>query len=175
MAIVCNEDVWENIPNYEGFYEISCNGIVRSIKRSIQIKNTYRTYPSKIISTRINNSGYLEVRLSKNGKTKTTFVHRLLAQTFIPNPCEKKIVNHKNGIKQDNSLSNLEWVTQSENITHAVVSGLIKKIGKRVINEKTKKEFLSIRDAARSIKIPYSTCKNYLNGNRKNKTKLKRV
>lgn len=64
------------------------------------------------------NCGYLMVSLCNNGKTKKYLVHRLVAQTFIPNPENKKEINHKNGIKTDNKIDNLEWSTRSENVLH---------------------------------------------------------
>lgn len=69
--------------------------------------------------------GYLGVVLCKNGKTKLIAVHRLVAMHFIPNPENKPQVNHKNGVKNDNAAENLEWVTQSENMKHAVKTGLL--------------------------------------------------
>jgi hypothetical protein len=68
--------------------------------------------------------GYALFSLSKNGKTKTIMAHRLVAQAFLPNPKNKKTINHINGIKTDNRVDNLEWNTHSENITHAFRTGL---------------------------------------------------
>ncbi len=77
-----------------------------------------------IIKTRINNDGYVDVRLSKDGKEKTTFLQILLAKAFIPNLENKPEVNHINGIKTDNRLENLEWVTHSENIETCLQNGI---------------------------------------------------
>ncbi|MBK9318898.1 MAG: HNH endonuclease [Bacteroidetes bacterium] len=106
--------LFNQIPGYEGYYEIDRTGNVRSIKRVIKTENCIRTINSKSIRPRCNNSGYLEIRLSKNGKTKTKFIHRLLAMTYIKNTDNKPEVNHINGVKMDNRLDNLEWVTKSE-------------------------------------------------------------
>lgn len=102
-------------------------GNVKRITKHIYHNGNKRNHYVKggIISTRINNCGYVSVRLSKNGKIYTRFVHRLMAEAFIPNPLNKKYVNHIDGDKKNNSLKNLEWVTHSENIRHAYRLGLI--------------------------------------------------
>lgn len=73
----------------------------------------------KILGTKINRLGYKEVALSKNGKTKTFLLHRLIALHFVENPNNYPCVNHKNGIKCDNRIENLEWCTRSYNTKHA--------------------------------------------------------
>lgn len=77
-----------------------------------------------ILKQKINKCGYCEVGLTKNGKTTTFLVHRLVAQVFIPNPNNLPCVNHKNGIKSDNRISNLEWCTYPENSQHAYINNL---------------------------------------------------
>lgn len=75
----------------------------------------------------VNKEGYLYLNLSKDSILKTYKVHRLIAITFLPNPDNKPQINHKNGVKSDNSVGNLEWVTGSENLKHAYDTGLQKK------------------------------------------------
>jgi len=107
-------EIWKPIKGYEGLYEISSLGRVKSFKR---------------IKTRIlklcNSNGYLSVSLIDKNKVYKTFkIHRLVAINFIDNPENKEQVNHKNGIKSDNNLHNLEWCTPSENQIHANKTGL---------------------------------------------------
>lgn len=85
----------------------------------------YSSKSKKFISERTTNRGYNVVNLSIDGKCKTFSVHRLIAQAYIPNPNNFPTVNHKNGIKTDNRIENLEWVTFSENIIHAMETGLL--------------------------------------------------
>ena len=123
---------WKPVLSYEGYYEINEVGIVRGISRMIVLRNgRLREIQEKIIKPRLNNRGYLDVRLSRNGETRTKFPHILLAQTFIPNPENKLFVNHINGIKTDNRLINLEFCTHKENIIHAYRTGLINKMNLR--------------------------------------------
>lgn len=101
-------EIWKPISGYEGLYEVSNLGNVRSLD--------YRcTGKTCLLMPRENGRGYLRVDLCKDGKQRHFPVHRLVAQAFIPNPLGKPTVNHKNEIKTDNSVDNLEWMTVSEN------------------------------------------------------------
>jgi len=137
------EEVWKDIPGYEGIYQASNQGRIRSIDRFIT--NRYKQLqPRKgaMMSVSLHRQGYGRVLLTKDRKSKTVFIHRLIALTFIPNPQEKKEVNHKNGIKMDNTVDNLEWCTPSENVKHAHRTGLLTTI----MGEKHYKSKLSEED-----------------------------
>jgi hypothetical protein len=123
------EEKWKDIEGLRGHYQVSNKGRVKSLKRKIvkQSANQFgkyhkyeRTIKEKILKPCVNSAGYNLVVI--NGKNK--FNHRLVAETFIPNPERKPQINHKNGIKTDNRVSNLEWCTPKENITHAIKNGL---------------------------------------------------
>jgi hypothetical protein len=126
------------------------------------------------LNQRIDRAGYKTVRLHHYGITKTIFVHRLVATYFSSNPNKLHEVNHINGNKTDNRSINLHWVNHSMNITHAHLLNLIPRSSvKKVIDTETGEIFSSIKVAATQKGISYTTAKNYLNGNRKNKTSLR--
>jgi hypothetical protein len=168
---------WKPVMGYEGLYEVSDSGIVQSILRLVKDKSDgIRIVKQKVLLQRIDRGGYLTVRLTKEGYTATHYVHRILGRAFISNPENKPCINHLNGCKTDNHLENLEWVTRSENARHAFKAGLSRvpqQCLKKVIDTRTGKIYSSIREAANGLHIRYSTCKNYLNGNRPNPTSLR--
>jgi hypothetical protein len=141
---------WENIPEFDGFYKIDRNGNIKSIKR------TGQWVENKILSPAISKDGYHFVCLNKNGVSKREAVHRLVAKTFLPNTRKAPEVNHKNGIKTDNRVGNLEWVTRSENKFHAYKHGLRKPIvgSKHGMSKLKDVDILDIRtsrDSAKSL------------------------
>jgi hypothetical protein len=103
------KEIWRDIPNYEGYYQASTYGNVRNIKTGIILK----PYINK-------KNGYAYINLSKNGLSKTIRMHRIIALTFVKNKLNKPCINHKDGNKENNCVSNLEWCTQKENVNHAI-------------------------------------------------------
>lgn len=165
-------EIWQPIAGYAGYYLINSVGVVMSVNRKVPCSKGQRKVKSRIIEARINNRGYKEVRLSKDGFTKTKLVHILTAEAFVPNPLKKPEVNHIDGNKLNNCSTNVEWATHSENIKHAYRTGLIKK-AKPVVDINSGMVFESSREAAKLYKIKHNTLRGYLNGQIKNKTGLK--
>lgn len=116
---MCTE--WASIEGYEGLYEVSADGRVRTVPH-VTNGHTVRQRYLKIAA--YNSQRYAAVRLYKDGKPKDYKVHRLVAKAFVPNPKNKPQVNHIDGNKLNNSASNLEWCTQAENNRHAIDNGL---------------------------------------------------
>ncbi|UGO48066.1 HNH endonuclease [Bacillus phage vB_BanS_Skywalker] len=123
-------------------YEISNTGECRSISRTmIDKKGNIRHYKSKVLKLIVSTKGYMTINISMNSKQRKHNIHRLVALAFIPNPEGKDTVNHKNGDKTDNNVTNLEWSTNQENQIHAWETGLKESIkGECRYNSKLKEE-----------------------------------
>ena len=108
------EEEWRDIRSYEGLYQVSNLGNVKSFNNRIKNKN-----PMILKQTIDRKNGYLTVSLSKNGKKKIHRVHKLVASIFIDNPNNYPVINHKDGNKLNNCVDNLEWCTYKQNIIHS--------------------------------------------------------
>ncbi len=109
-------EIWRDIEGYEGYYQVSNFGNIRSLDRVVKCRCGYRIAKGKnIITSYLNKSNYIQVDLSKNSKVKTFTVHRLVAQAFIPNPNNLPCVNHKDENPSNNCVENLEWCTHKYN------------------------------------------------------------
>ena len=109
------------VDGYEGLYLIDNLGNVISVPK---IEGRYIRNKYNILATKVNKYGYVEVTLVKDSKMKTHLLHRLIAKAFVPNPNNYDVVYHKNGIKNDNRIENLEWCTVSQNTKHAYNNNL---------------------------------------------------
>lgn len=120
------EEIWKDIPNFEGYYQASTKGRIRSVKRTVKHKDGKVTvFKGRVLKSSLNKKGYPMVYLSKDCKKFTRAVHRFIALTFIQNPYKYDQVNHINGIKEDNRIENLEWCNNQQNCAHAHKNGLV--------------------------------------------------
>lgn len=120
------EEIWKDVVGFEGTHQVSNLGRVKSLQG---LKNNqYKAFdkPERILKGSINSDGYISISVGNSKKGKRTTIHRLVAAAFIPNPLRRGNVNHISGIKTDNRVENLEWVSHSENMLHAHKTGLIK-------------------------------------------------
>lgn len=161
------KEVWKDIPDYEGLYQVSNLG---------RIKRIFRNGNEHFLSGRKDKDGYIEVILSKNKGKKFRRVHRLVAEAFIPNPYNKPQVNHKDRNKENNTVdidnpqgntTNLEWTTCSENVVHCFDTG--RSIYKKEVKQYTTdlkyiKCWKSIREASRELGISENNISSCCNG-----------
>lgn len=159
-------EVWKPIKGYEGRYEASNLGNIRSLDRMIKSKGEGKRFlRGRVLKKLIVRNGYEHVALCKDGRTKRVSVHRVIASTFLKRRPEDEVVNHINGIKTDNRVSNLEWCTYKQNIRHAIDTGLIVFDGRHVVRSDGV-EFRSVTEAARAIKAPHANVEAQLQGKR---------
>lgn len=192
------EEIWKPIKNYEGYYEISNLGRVKSLDRFVKQKNHFIHRQECIKQSRIDANGYYVVTLCKDRKSISTYIHRLLAEAFIPNPDNKPCVDHINTITTDNSLENLRWVTAEENSNNCLTLKHFKRdanketsIKRRLLSRKQNKtktgpktiyqyttsgefsnEYFSIAEAARSVQCSPSYIRRILDTNKSFKNYL---
>ncbi len=156
LTPLLNEE-FRNITGYEGLYQVSNYGRVKSLKRELkQFDGTgYSIHPYKerILAVAKHKQGYLLLGLGKNCKKRTFQVHRLVAEAFIPNPKNLPEINHKKGIKSDNRVSELEWCTRLYNQREAERLGLIKSPMRIVgVGHPSNKEIICIDENGNKVK-----------------------
>lgn len=153
-----NNEIWKDIKEYEGLYQVSNLG---NVKRK---KDNYVFKKNK------NSSGYRVVTLTKNKMEKSVSVHRLVANAFIPNPKNKSQINHIDGNKMNNIIDNLEWCTASENMEHAYKNNLEILKGKKIIqydnNINIIKIWNKISDAEKQLNISHGKISMVCRGKR---------
>ena len=165
-------ETWKDIQDYEGLYQISNFGRVKSLRSK-----------GKFLNPLPSTSGYSKVQLYKNGKSRDSYIHILVATAFLPKSDNKQEVNHKDGNKRNNNVENLEWVTKSENQKHAIetnlraASPMTGRTGKNNPNSKTilqynmdgafVREWTGIAETARAIHCAPSQIFACLSGRRK--------
>lgn len=139
-------EIWKDIPEYEGLYQISNLGNVKSLYR---ITNNNHIIHEKILKPQENYNGYLIVNLYKNNKMESKLIHRLVGKTFIDNPNNYNYINHIDKNKNNNNANNLEWCTQSYNVIYS--KG--RRINQYDKNDNFIKTWNSIADVKRLLNI----------------------
>lgn len=148
-------EIWKDIPNYNGYYKVSNFGRIRSFYGK-----------GRLLKPNVDEDGYFRVALSKEGKRKDYYCHRLVAMAFLPNADESRQINHIDGNKQNNNVDNLEWCTCRENIIHAIniLNKRLKKVDKYDLDNNYIKTYKSIESASKENNIKsqhiWRCCKN---------------
>jgi hypothetical protein len=191
-----SKEIWKDIPGWEGYYQASNLGRIRSLDRIVTHSlGGDKMLKSMIMKQRLFKCGYYYVGLQKEGKTqKMCRVHRLIAKAFHPNPQNKPEVNHDDGNKLNNCEWNLEWATRKENAIHSHATGLQKPsekqrksafdlckkrtgfnnpVAKRIIDISTNQVYASTISAAQENNLNEGTLRRYLKGYSPNKTNLR--
>lgn len=135
-----NKEIWKDVPNFEGLYQCSSYGNIKRMPRYVKNNKGKRLLKEQHIKQKTDQDGYKTVILYKEGKQYSLRVHRIIALAF------KTQVNHKNGIKADNRLENLELVTPQENIIHAYKTGLKKGVSAIHIGENNPHSKLTVQE-----------------------------
>lgn len=148
------EEIWKTV--IDGYCEVSNLGKLRSVERAIwnTRQRTYHYRKSRYFEVKPKKDGYLGVTLSFNGKVQQVCIHQLVARAFLPNPENKPQVNHIDGDKSNNKVTNLEWVTASENNYHACKTGL-RKVGEE--HHKAKLKEAEVKEILHLLSEGYSS------------------
>lgn len=163
------KEIWKDIKGYEGLYQVSNLGRVKSLERYKENHNKLQKVEKKIKIPSLDNIGYLKTILYRENKQKNLRIHRAVAQAFIPNPNNYSQVNHKDGNKLNNNVNNLEWITSTGNIKHAWDNGLRKHLKRPIYQLDLKGNYIktwnNICEASRELNICRSSisacCNNY--------------
>lgn len=158
-------EIWKDVVGYEGYYQVSNLGNVKSVDRVIYSDKlhigTKRELKGKLLKPYINKHGYLALALTKNGNEKLMRVHRLVTEAFIDNPNNYDQVNHIDGDKTNNKVENLEWCNNQYNVIHAYENGLIKHYSRQINQYDLKGNYIQTFESLAKA------CKE-VNGNRAN-------
>lgn len=161
-----NKEIWRDVKDYEGLYQVSSEGRVKSLER----KDCHgRTVKERILKPVVRHDGYVGVNLYSGGKPKTLKVHRLVCQAFNKNPENKPCVNHIDENKTNNAANNLEWCTYEENNNHGthnerVAKTLSKTVGQYTLDGELIKVWASTQEAQRQTGFSNGNISQAANG-----------
>lgn len=158
------KEIWKDVPNYEGLYQVSNYGRVRSLERVVTTKSgwTFRVN-GRILKPTVKKRGYMDIILCKNSKKKHYYVHRLVAIAFLDGDVKEE-VNHIDMNPSNNNLDNLEWVTSSENKKHRFENK--SQIGTLVLDIQMGIYYDNIKEASDALNIKCTKLTDWLNPNR---------
>jgi hypothetical protein len=163
-------EIWKDIIDYEGLYQISSFGRIKSLEKKVNnSETTHRVVKERIMRLGITPKGYIQTSLAKKQVNTKFYSHRLVALHFIPNPHNKLEVNHIDGNKSNNEVSNLEWSTRSENNKHAFNTGLrenakgsLSKISK--LSQKDREDIKASSLSRKELRIKYNVSATTIQG-----------
>lgn len=164
------EEIWKDVVGYEGLYQVSSYGRIKSLDRTVTNGNVSYCKKGRLLSFSNNGTGYLFVNLSKNGNKKREYVHRIVAKMFIENPNNLSQINHIDENKSNNAVWNLEWCNSLYNNRYGSrLERLSKKRGKAIsqynLDGTYIRDFDSINKAALSVNRTTSNIRECLKGN----------
>ena len=153
------QEEWKNIPGYDGLYQVSNFGRIKSLSRKVKRDNHSLLVKGRVLKQYVTNTGRLEVHLSRNGVWKHCLVHRIVAITFLKNDNSLPQINHINGNPRDNRLENLEWCSQSQNEIHKIHNLKINNPSllrqpKKILLVEREEIFNSLGEACRNTGVP---------------------
>lgn len=158
------EEIWKDVVGYEGYYQVSNLGRVRSLDKEVNcLKGQKRIAKGKVLKLIPYTNGYLSVRLSADNAQKKVLVHRLVAIAFLPNPNELPEVNHKDEVRTNNCLDNLEWCDRSYNVHYGTAlqrmkeSRKVRPVIQKDLDGNVIKRWRSILDAGKGVGVNHSS------------------
>lgn len=163
------KEIWKNIKDFEGYYQVSNKGRIRSVERVEELGEAAimksRLRREKIMTPADKGNGYLFVRLCNNGSQKNYYVHRLVAEAFLPNPLNHPQINHKDENRKNNNVDNLEWCTCEYNLNYGTHNAKIsRKVAQLTMEGDLVAMFNSTREAEKITGVNSGSISRCCNG-----------